>query len=91
MEHERNDLGKKKIELVRLVEILQDEIEQASKVPFSNKVMVNQEIITDIIGDIIQTYQRISIPPIMFWRKKIGFWKKPMPNITASRQRPKKS
>lgn len=55
MEFERNDLGKSKIELVRLVEILQDEIDQSGKVPFSNKVMVNQEIITDIINEIIQS------------------------------------
>ena len=34
MEFERNDLGKSKIELVRLVEILQDEIDQSGKVPF---------------------------------------------------------
>ena len=55
MEFERNDLGKSKIELVRVVEILQDEIDQSGKVPFSNKVMVNQEIVTDIINEIIQS------------------------------------
>lgn len=55
MEFERNDLGKSKIELVRLVEILQDEIDQSGKVPFSSKVMVNQEIVTDIINEIIQS------------------------------------
>lgn len=54
MEFERNDLGKNKIELVRLIEILQDEIEQSGKMPFSNKVMINQEVVTDIINEIVQ-------------------------------------
>ena len=55
MEFDRNDLGKSKIELIRLVEILQDEIDQSSKVPFSSKVMVNQEVVTEIINEIIQS------------------------------------
>lgn len=55
MEFEHNDMGRNKIELIRLVEILQDEIDQSSKVPFSNKVMVNQDIVTDIINEIIQS------------------------------------
>ncbi len=54
MDYEKNDLGRSKIELIRLVEILQDEIDQSSKVPFSSKVMVNQEILTDIINEIVQ-------------------------------------
>lgn len=55
MEFQHNDMGKNKIELIRLVEILQDEIDQSSKVPFSSKVMVNQEVVTDIINEIIQS------------------------------------
>lgn len=55
MEFEKNDMGKSKIELIRLVEILQDEIDQSSKVPFSNRVMVNHEVVTEIINEIIQS------------------------------------
>lgn len=54
MEFERNNMGKNKIELVRLVEILQDEIEQSPKMPLTNKVMVSQETVTEIINEIIQ-------------------------------------
>lgn len=54
MGYETTDLGRGKIELIRLLDILQDEIEQSSKMPFSSKVMVNQEIVTDIINEIVQ-------------------------------------
>lgn len=48
------DIVRNKIEVVRLIEFLQDEIDAAAKVPFSNKVMVDQKMITQLIDDIIQ-------------------------------------
>lgn len=55
MEDERKESNSSKIQVVRLIEILQDEIENASKVPFSSKVMIDRKVITDLIDDIIQT------------------------------------
>jgi len=55
MEDERKESTSNKIQVVRLIEILQDEIEEASKVPFSSKVMVDRKVITDLVDDIIQT------------------------------------
>ncbi len=55
MEDEKRESSNNKIQVVRLIEILQDEIEDATKVPFSNKVMVDQKVITDLVDDIIQT------------------------------------
>ena len=54
MENEKRDVSKNKIEVLRLIEFLQDEIDAGGKVPFSNKVMVDKALITQLIDDIIQ-------------------------------------
>lgn len=54
MENEKKDVVRNKIEVVRLIEFLQDEIDAAAKVPFSNKVMLDQKMITQLIDDIMQ-------------------------------------
>ncbi len=52
MDNEKKDVARNKIEVMRLIEFLQDEIDAAGKVPFSNKVMVDQKMITQLIDDI---------------------------------------
>lgn len=54
MENERRDISKNRIEVLRMVEFLQDEIDRAKKVPFSDKVMVDKEVMTNLIDDIIK-------------------------------------
>lgn len=54
MENERKNAIKNKIEITTLIEFLQDEIEEAAKVPFSTKVMVDKKIITQLIDDIMK-------------------------------------
>lgn len=54
MENDKKEIVRNKIEVVRLVEFLQDEIDAAAKVPFSNKVMVDQKMMTQLIDDIIK-------------------------------------
>lgn len=51
---EKRDVSKNKIEVLRLIEFLQDEIDAGGKVPFSNKIMVDKSLITQLIDDIIQ-------------------------------------